>query len=249
MDNKKTEYIGKEFVTNEGYTLIVTNYINNKKVNATFKDCGLVVDTTIRNLTMGQIKNPFHKSVYNKGFYGIGKYTARHGKQKTAAYIKWISMMNRCYDVKYHRKEPSYIGCVVCEEWLNFQTFAEWFYQNNIDGYELDKDLLVKGNKTYSPETCCFVPKKLNTLLNLNKSIRNHLPIGVYEPTKGKYATHISLWGRLVKGVEFDTIEDAFNDYKTKKEAYIKEVAEKFKHQITPNVYNALMMYNVDIDD
>lgn len=246
MESKKDLYLNSKFITQEGYTVTVIEYVNNKKVVAEF-DNGLSVNTTIRNLTKGQLKNPYHKSVYDKGFYGVGEYTTRIKNIKTKAYIKWFSMMTRCYDEKYLKRQSSYEECFVCEEWLNFQIFAKWFYENNIDGYELDKDLICYGNKEYSPDKCCFVPKKLNSLLNINKKIRNDLPIGVTRIKDG-YSYEMSIYGKHIKGSFFKTIEDAFDEYKNKRESYIKEVANKYKSDISEKVYDSLMKFEININ-
>lgn len=81
------------------------------------------------------------------------------------SYKTWDTMIRRCYSKYKQVENPTYIGCSVCEEWLTFSNFKRWFDENYIEGYELDKDILVKGNKVYSPETCCFVPKRLNLLI------------------------------------------------------------------------------------
>ena len=78
---------------------------------------------------------------------------------KDKCYKVWHSMMNRCYSKKYHSKFPTYQNCSVCNEWTYLSNFKRWFDENYVDGYVLDKDILVKGNKVYSPETCCFVPE------------------------------------------------------------------------------------------
>ena len=104
---------------------------------------------------------------------GIG-YRGLEGVDCTAElYLKWHDMINRCYNAKFHLRQPQYKGCTVCEEWLNYSNFKVWYDQNRIQGMslDLDKDILFKGNKVYSPETCCFVPHKINTLfLNSKKS-------------------------------------------------------------------------------
>lgn len=77
-------------------------------------------------------------------------------------------MLNRCCSGKLHKRESTYINCKVCDEWLNFQNFSEWFKNNyyEVEGQrmELDKDILNKGNKIYSPNTCIFVPHNINNL-------------------------------------------------------------------------------------
>lgn len=77
-------------------------------------------------------------------------------------YARWHSMITRCYSEKFQYKNPSYIGCSVCDEWLTFSNFKRWMEQQDWHGKDLDKDILVKGNRVYSPETCMFVDRKTN---------------------------------------------------------------------------------------
>lgn len=80
-------------------------------------------------------------------------------------YERWVSMLKRCYSLVWCKKYPTYIGCSVCNEWLTFSNFKSWMEQQDWEGNELDKDLLIRGNKVYSPETCCFIPKEVNVSL------------------------------------------------------------------------------------
>ena len=162
--------IGQTFKTNEGYEVQIIDYLDTKNVLIKFINVpDLQVWTSLQNIKKGQIKNPYHKSVYNRGFYGVGNYTARKDNIKTEEYIKWFSMFVRCYDEDYHKKQPTYIGCKVSEEFCNFQNFASW-YTHNIYSckypLEIDKDLLYEGNKIYSPKTCCLIPKEINSTIN-----------------------------------------------------------------------------------
>ena len=162
----------------------------------------------------------------------------------------WRSMLSRCYSKKYQEKEPSYIDCSVCEEWLLFSNFKKWFDENYVDGYALDKDILIKGNKVYSPDTCCFVPQEINAMLTKCNRTRGMYPIGVSK-CKNRFRVYLSVSGsRLFLG-SFVTIEEAFNAYKKAKEAHIKEVAQRYyvKGEITERVYDALMRYEVEITD
>ena len=79
-------------------------------------------------------------------------------------YRKWCDMLKRCYSLKWHKQNPTYIGCFVCPEWLYFSKFRLWMENQKWKGMELDKDLLVKGNRGYGPDTCCFIPKAINSL-------------------------------------------------------------------------------------
>lgn len=95
------------------------------------------------------------------------------------AYTTWKSMLNRCACIKLKEREPTYSNITCCEEWLLFTNFAKWFKDNYIKGYQLDKDMLVKNNTTYSPDTCLFISQELNKFLTLRDNYRGELPIGV----------------------------------------------------------------------
>lgn len=184
---------------------------------------------------------------------GIGKYPIFINGVKSPQYSTWYGMLNRCYNENFHLKEPAYIGCIVCEEWHNFQNFAQW-YDDNIYETEgkhahLDKDILIKGNKIYSPETCCFVPQNINNLLTKSFNRRGLLPIGV-TLQKGKHNASCRNGNgiRIHLGL-YKTPELAFEAYKTYKENLIKELAEKYRELIPENVYNALINYKVEIID
>lgn len=170
--------------------------------------------------------------------------------QSDAAFIKWKSMLTRCYSAKFQHWEPSYIGCSVCNEWLSLSNFKQWFDENCIEQYHLDKDILFKGNKVYSPETCCFVPQEINKLLNTCRNVRGAYPIGVTK-CRSRYKASIMVCGRKISIGTFDTPEEAFSAYKAKKTNKVKELAEKYykEGKITERVYNALLNYRVEITD
>ena len=162
---------------------------------------------------------------------------------RSRVYKEWKSMLDRCYaPSSFLGQDSSYVDCEVCEEWLTFSKFKHWFedpangYQ---EGYHLDKDILVKGNKKYSPSTCCFVPKEINLAMPRNDKQRGDLPIGVSQDNRTKYCRYTS------------SIEEAFEIYKYTKEDYLKRIARGFfrKGAITQKVYNALMNYEVEITD
>jgi len=106
-------------------------------------------------------------------------------------------MLERCYDPKYQLKKPTYVGCTVCEEWLNYQVFAEW-YENNYKEipnikFQLDKDLMIKGNKVYSPKNCKLIPHYVNAFLTNNKSTNTSGCPGVcWRDDRKRYVVNIS---------------------------------------------------------
>jgi hypothetical protein len=95
------------------------------------------------------------------------------------AYSTWISMLKRCYSDVYQKQKPTYKEVTCCEDWLLFTNFAKWFKNHYVIGYQLDKDILFKNNKLYSPETCIFVPREINQFTTISGATRGELPIGV----------------------------------------------------------------------
>ena len=117
---------------------------------------------------------------------------------KCPFYYRWCAVLDRCFNPISLTKQPTYIGCSVCEEWLTFSNFKSWMEQQDWEGKDLDKDLLVYKNKIYSPETCVFVTSKVNNFLLRNTASRGLYPLGVtkaplihgkYEPTN-KYVAY-----------------------------------------------------------
>lgn len=162
-------------------------------------------------------------------------------------------MIRRCYSEKWRHRNPAYAGCSVCDEWHTYSTFRVWFISRFKDGYVVDKDILIHGNKIYSPQTCLMVPWEINALLISERASRGQYPIGVCKSGK-KFVAAVSkrIQGKHSEIVgRFDTPEEAFYAYKQAKEAYLKEIAEEYYKQgkITEEVCLALMKYEVEITD
>ena len=189
----------------------------------------------------------------------LGAVVYENGKM-TKCYEVWNHMLQRCYDSKYHEKYSTYKDCEVVEEWLNLQNFGNWFddnyYEVKNEKMCLDKDILNKGNKIYSPNNCIFVPDKINTLfVKCNKS-RGDYPIGVcYHKSIGKFIARCSIYDFKTNKSKnkhlgyYDTPNEAFKIYKQFKEKYIKEVADCYKDFIPIKLYDAMYNYKIDIDD
>ena len=129
---------------------------------------------------------------------------------KCPYYVKWVSMLHRCYKNTY--KNPTYSGCTVCEEWLTFSNFKSWMETQDWEGKDLDKDLLVYQNKVYSPETCCFVNKEINNFITLHSNKRGDFPLGVYyNSNKNKIV------GQCANG---DGVSEYLGYYETPEEAH-----------------------------
>ena len=166
-------------------------------------------------------------------------------------YYTWRNMLDRCYDEdNFIRRNGNYTNVRVCKEWFTFSNFYNWAIEKYKSGYSLDKDLLQYNNtdekyRYYSPQTCCFIPQKINTLLR-TKSRKKELPIGVsYNKALKKYVSHIRIDGKLKTIGYFKDCESAFNSYATQKKNLINDVADEFYKNglIDERVYNSLNNY------
>lgn len=118
-----------------------------------------------------------------KPIFGIGindVYDDCFTRPQPKYYKTWNKMLMRCYCPKYHQRRPTYINCSVSKEWIYLSNFREWFNENYVEGYQLDKDLLFPANKVYGSDTCVFVPRNINTLFTFRNSDRGKYPLGLY---------------------------------------------------------------------
>lgn len=252
--SKIKDRTGEFGFNNNGERMTIVRYGGRRDIDVQFDDGTIVEHKQYCNFKKREIKNPMFPSVYGVGFVGIGDFkTCDENGKSTKCHKTWEDMHRRCYDPKCQEKHPSYKGCKVCKEWNNYQEFTKWdnenYYEVGNEQMALDKDILCKGNKIYSPETCVYVPQSINKLFVKRDKCRGEYPIGVR-----KYGNKFQ--ARLCKGNEkeihlglFNTPEEAFLAYKIAKEAYIKEVAEEYKDKIPYRLYEALMNYKVDITD
>ena len=248
----RDELLGKEFETNACGKCFIIDYKSSRDVTVMFYSPLYVTKCRMDNLTLGKISNPFYPTVYNKGYFG-----AKNKKSNVTAYNLWHDMMKRAYSKNIHAKNSAYRDVEVCDEWLNYQNFESWcegqkfFTAKDMKGknYHLDKDIINKGNKVYSPKSCCFIPQEVNNLLVLKKTVRGKYPLGVcYNKRKSCFVAYIDASGRKHLGYH-NNPDEAFQAYKVAKEDYIKEVAEKWKGKISDKVYDALMDWEINIDD
>ena len=167
-------------------------------------------------------------------------------------------MIKRCYDPKYQEKHSTYKDCKVENSWLNFQNMAEWINENyyEVPGEKmcLDKDVLCKGNKVYSKETCIFVPQRINNLFVKSDKSRGKDPIGVYQVPSGNYRAFCSNgYGEQIRLGTYPTEEEAFRVYKEYKEKVIKRTIDSNEGIIPEPHYSrlkeAMYNYEVEIDD
>lgn len=248
IDYKK-EREGQVFINKLGTQIKVINYIDCENVEIEFIGHNYKSKTYWSQLKKGNVISPYDKTQYNIGYLGEGIYSH---KSHPKIYNHWHDMIRRCYSEEYLSKHPTYIGCTVCEEWHNFQNFAQWYeeyyYEVPNETMCLDKDILIKGNKEYNPETCIFVPHKINSLFTKTNAKRGSLPIGI-SLKENKYIVQIQKNKRVHYLGSFNNINDAFNTYKNYKEDYIKYIANEYQDIIPDILYQALYLYEVEIND
>jgi len=198
----------------------------------------------------------------NKLVHGIGvndrKYPTEVGGKVSKEYCLWHHMLLRCTQ-KYWDKHPTYTNTTCSENFKSYSYFYEWCNRqvgfNNTDDtgriWCLDKDILVKGNKFYSENVCAFVPASINLLLTKRDTSRGEYPVGVRWHKKDKkfHSRCSDGFGKTKHLGCFSTAKEAFLAYKTYKEATIKQVVNEYKHQLDVRAYNALLNYEVDIND
>lgn len=196
-------------------------------------------------LVYGMGTNDFSSNIYESG-------------KVIPEYRNWSRMLERCYSSSYLKKNPTYQDCEVEPFLLSFTNFYHFIRRLNGFGevdengkpFQLDKDLLVKGNKTYSVDTICFVPQEINSFLTSKVQARGIHPIGVsFNKIYLKYQSQISENGKLRVIGYYNTPEEAFYAYKTAKEDQAKHLARKWFGKIDERVYLALYNYEVNIDD
>ena len=140
-----------------------------------------------------------------------------NGKQKMCPFYRaWANMLMRNYSAKYQERQPTYKGCSVIEEWLTFSNFRAWMISQDWEGKHLDKDLIIAGNKVYSPKTCVFICGELNKLLGDRGRARGYLPLGVTASGK-RYQAQVSKKGKHIHLGRFKTPEEAHQAWRKAK--------------------------------
>lgn len=244
--------LGETFKNSEGYEAEIIGF-KGKSYFLQIKDKHkAVIEVSSGNAKRGNFCNPYHPSVAGVGYFGIGSFIAKVAGQHTTEYADWNSMLKRCYVSKESR--TSYKDKDVCEDWKCFQVFAEWATKQpnfgNV-GWDLEKDLIVKNNKIYGPDTCVYLPREINSFIKRKRV--NDLPLGVDIAYKYNGTPYFRVQGREdgknINLGSFYNIEEAFLTYKTHKEYLAKKLAEKWKTEIPDVAYKALLNYTVEITD
>ena len=247
--------IGQQKYNNNGELMEIVDYKNSRDITIKFEDGTIMNNVNYWNFMNGRVKKYNRPNKYNKGVNPV------NDGSRTKEYSLWDGIMNRCFSNNKKVQSPSYLNVTCCNEWLDYKTFCEWLHsQSNWekcrDGekWAIDKDIIRKGNKIYSPLYCCLVPHNVNSLFTKHDRARGLYPIGVTKKKTDKYFTsrcNDPFNNKTILHYGFATPEDAFMQYKKDKEMIIKKVAqsEYDKGNITLDCYKAMLNYMVEITD
>ena len=245
--------VGKVFKSLNSGDFKVLKYNDNRNVQIQFLKTGYEAKVELGSIRNGEVKDLYSPSVYGVGIIGA-KYSPKINGVQTKEYVLWKNMLRRCYSDSFKKQRPTYEGCKVSDNFLHYEYFYEWCHKQigfTNKGFDLDKDLLVKGNKVYSEDTCVFLPQEINKVLTKSTASRGEYLIGVHwSKTNKAFVAQV----RGNKGKQehlgfFNTELEAFNAYKQAKETFVKELANKWKGEIDKRAYHALINYKVEITD
>ena len=168
-----------------------------------------------------------------------------NGKMLTCPfYQSWVSMIKRCYCPKLQARYPTYKDCSVTKHWLTFSNFKSWMTNQDWKDKQLDKDILVVGNKTYSPENCLFVSGQINNLLIDSSASRGKYPQGVsFHKRLRKYRSYCMVNGKQNHIGLFATPKEAELTYLKFKSLLIIKTANCQEALKTPRLRYALLRH------
>ena len=245
-EKRMKECVGKVLSSTNYGDFKIIKYVSAKEILVKFLKTGTEVWCTRKNAFEGGVKDKYFPTICGVGYYG-NALPKRSCPKIEMAYSVWFKMLSRCYDARI-KQAKNYSDCSVSEYFASFEHFSTWYLsqvgsdQNN---WQLDKDLLVKGNRVYSEDTCCLVPAEINNLLRRYTKESDTCKGVYYNKRLSKFSAH--LLGKYI-GL-FTTELEAFQVYKQAKQTYIKDVANKWKDQIDPKVYEALISWEISFDD
>jgi len=243
--NNKIDRTGEVYNFEDGSFMQIIEYISNNNITIQFDDGSIIKKRSYKCFKKGSIKNLNKPSVLEIGFIGYGKYNFSINKK---AYFTWAEMIRRCYDDNFKNNNKTYKNCSVHPDWHNFQNFAKWHEENYIEGFELDKDLLFKGNKIYNDKNCCFLPKEINLLISNSRTKNSNFHCGVFK-NKYSFVSYLHINGKRKHLGSFKTEQEAIDIYNINKKIEFKRIANKYKCFISESIYNLLISYKLDINN
>jgi hypothetical protein len=235
----------------QGYWMTIVEYNHSNNITVEFEDERKTIRKNVfyGNFIKGVVKNLYHPEVLGIGYIGEGDYKAKIDGKMTPEYNYWFRMMRRCYQENY-KDFIYYEDVTVCEEWHNFQNFAQWFteiYNNEtMQNWDLDKDILNPLSKEYCPENCCLVPHEINSIFRKSKSGKNNTLRGT-RFRRGRYEVYVSMRNKAVYKGSSKIEEKAHEIYIKAKNDYIKEIADEYRESLPKKVYDAIINFDISL--
>jgi hypothetical protein len=230
-------HIGKEFITNEGYKLRVIDG-GSRNHYCTIQINDWISEMHFSSVKRGQVKYPYHTSILNKGYMGIGSYSS---KSHRIIYDKWNNMMKKCYS---EMCQGSHTDIEVCDEWLNFQNFARWYERYcPKDGlkYVINKDLLKGKSKIYSPQTCIFIHATLDKFMVTMQSDNTSGYMGVsWNNSVKKWQVCIRIDGIRKHLGKYRSIDEASRAYQQVREEQVNRWKRYYNFDYPKDILNNL---------
>ena len=232
-----------------GTPMRIVEIRSNEDITIEFLDLhNMKKKTTYSNFKNGGIKNPYDRSLKGVGYLGEGEYMTGQTPYDRRVFGIWIGMIDRCYNENIREKYKAYSDCLICDEWQCYQNFRRWydkeFYNVGTERMHIDKDILYKNNRVYSPNTCLLVPQRINMLF-MHKPNKYGLPNGIQPTDSGKYYSKYN--GKTIG--TFDTVEEAAIAHDKEKKKAVIEIANEYKDKIPDKVYQALINWIPDYID
>lgn len=158
-------------------------------------------------------------------------------------YDLWRGIIKRCYSDNRSQKNMSYINTTICDEWEYYSNFKEWFQNNYIEGYQLDKDIIGGDKNIYSPETCAFVPGLINSCVIDGNRGNNYVGVSYMSGDRHlkRYRPVISKFGKQVRNLGlYQTPEEAHRVWQQEKINYLIEIIEKYSSDVDRKVIDGI---------
>lgn len=236
--NSLRERIGEVLPTTMYGDVTILEWKDSYNVKIVFNNTGTIAWHPAGNICKGKVMDYMAPIASGVGFIGYGEYTP---VKNPKAYKHWIHMLKRCNSDDYEHR--NYFDVTVCDEWLCFQNFAEWAEKQfgfTNESWQLDKDILISGNRQYRPEACCFVPARINSLI-IRSDVKGRGPdkFGTF------YFTTRDFTGKKLSK-SFKSQEDGKHWYKGVKEVAVKAVADEYKNVLDSRIYEALYSWQVN---
>lgn len=210
---------------------------------------GAATDLEVSDALMENISNRGRPPKKNMMISGFGVNDAPYATKQTIngkvvrcpAYLCWVNMIHRVHSELVLSMRPTYSGASICDDWSSFMEFRRWWAINQVDGWHLDKDIL-SPLKIYSPDSCIFIPPRLNSfVVDCGKS-RGDLPIGVHRNGKAKNFRARCRDTEKRKNVHLGYFSDAFEassawrSYKLSIAASMRDMMDKIDLRIYAGV-------------